>query len=42
MLEKFIETSQVCLTLGRPTALGFLILIVLVIIAGIGFMKSRR
>lgn len=42
MLDKLIEYEDVCLTIGRPTGLGFLILIALVIIAVIGYGVAKR
>jgi len=42
MIENFIEFEKVCLTIGRPTGLGFLLLIGLVIIAAIGYGLAKR
>ena len=42
MLDKLIEFEQVCLTIGRPTGLGFLILIVLVVLAAVGYGVAKR
>ncbi len=42
MLDKIIEFEQVCMTIGRPTGLGFLMLIALVIIAAIGYGVAKR
>ncbi len=42
MLDKIIEFEQVCLTIGRPTGLGFLLLIVLVIIAAVGYGVAKK
>jgi len=42
MLEKFIEVTDFCFTLGKPTTLGWVILIGLVIAAGIGYAFAKR
>ncbi len=42
MIEKFIQFEEVCFTIGRPTGLGFLLLIVLVIIAAIGYGLAKK
>ena len=42
MIDKLIEFEQVCMTIGRPTGLGFLLLIILVVLAAIGYGVSRR
>jgi len=42
MLDKLIQYEQVCLTIGMPTGLGFLLLIVLVIIAAIGYGVAKK
>lgn len=42
MIDKLIEFEQVCFTIGRPTGLGFLLLIGLVVLAAIGYGVSRR
>ena len=42
MLDKFIRTEEVCLTLGVPTALGWLILVVLVVLSAILFWRSKK
>ena len=42
MIDKLIQIEKVCVTIGRPTGLGFLILIGLVIIAAIGYGVIKR
>jgi hypothetical protein len=42
MLEKFIEITTFCFKIGKPTTLGWVIFILLVIVAGIGYAFSRR
>jgi len=37
MLEKFIEITDFCFKIGKPTTLGWVCLIILFIITGIGF-----
>ena len=42
MIDKLIQFEKVCVTIGRPTGLGFLILIGLVLIAAIGYGVRKR
>jgi hypothetical protein len=42
MLEKFITKSEVCITSGHPTPLGYLVLIGILIIALIGWSVMKR
>ncbi len=42
MLDKLIEYEQVCLTIGTPTGLGFLLLIALFVLAAIGYGVAKR
>lgn len=42
MLDKFIEVTDFCFRLGKPTTLGWVILIVLVVIAGIGYLFYKK
>ncbi len=42
MLDKLIRFEEVCLTIGTPTGLGFLLLIALVIVAAIGYGVAKR
>jgi len=41
MLEKFIEVTDFCFRIGKPTTLGWIILILLVIASGIGYLILR-
>jgi hypothetical protein len=41
MLDKLIQTEQVTFTIGYPTALGFIILIILVVLAFIGWAIKK-
>lgn len=41
-LTTFIQSEEVCFNVGYPTALGFIILVILIIIAGIGWGMSRN
>jgi len=42
MLDKLIQLEQVCFTIGRPTGLGFLLLIGLVILAAVGWALKKN
>jgi hypothetical protein len=42
MLDKLIQYEQVCLTIGIPTGLGFLLLIRLVLIAAVGYGVTKK
>ncbi len=42
MLDKLIQFEEVCFTTGRPTGLGFILLIILVIIAGVGYAIKKK
>lgn len=41
MIEKFIQSGQVCFNVGYPTAFGWLILVALVLISIVAFVKNR-
>jgi len=41
MLEKFIEITDFCFKIGKPTTPGWVLLIVLVIISGVGYLIFR-
>jgi len=42
MLSKFITNSELCLNIGHPTPLGYLVLIGILIIALIGWSVMKR
>ena len=44
MIEKYIEVTDFCFRIGKPTTLGWVLLIGLVIVAGIGYLifKVRK
>ena len=44
MIEKYIEVTDFCFKIGKPTTLGWVLLIGLVIVSGIGYLifKVRR
>ena len=44
MIEKFIEVSDFCFKIGKPTTLGWVTLIGLFLVAGVGYLifKIRR
>ena len=41
MIENFIQSDKLCMTIGYPTPLGWILLVILVILSAIGFVKSR-
>lgn len=41
MLDKFIQSKEVCFNVGYPTALGWLILVGLVVLSVIVWGKNR-
>ncbi len=41
MLNKFIQSNEVCFNVGYPTALGWIVLVALVIISVVAFVKNR-
>jgi len=42
MLDKFIQSNEVCFNVGYPTAVGWLILVILVILSVIVFVKNKN
>jgi len=44
MIEKYIEITDFCFKIGKPTTLGWVVLLGLVIVSGIGYLifKVRR
>ena len=41
MLEKFIQSNEVCFNIGHPTALGWLVVVGLAIFSVIVFIKNK-
>lgn len=42
MIDKFIQSDSLCINIGHPTPLGWVILVGLVIISVIAFVKNRK
>jgi len=41
MLDKFIQSKEICFNVGHPTALGWLIIVGLVLLSVIIWVKNR-
>jgi len=42
MIERFIQSQEVCFNVGHPTALGWLVVVGLVFLSVIVFVKNRN
>jgi len=42
MLELFIQSNEVCFNVGHPTALGWLVVVGLVLLSVIVFVKNKN